>query len=114
MADTIADKPFLPTEPDSVSAAVNRFTTAGYVAELRADGEGLYEATSGRRLQPEELVVDAVVRIEGVSDPADESIVLAVHERAGTLRATFTSAFGGEVRQSDAEALRRMGPLPRP
>ena len=108
------DTAFTPAEPDSVSAAVNRFTNAGYVGELRADRDGLVEAQSGRRLLPEELVVDAVVRIEGASDPADASIVLAVHERAGSLRATWTSPFGGEVRQADAEVLRRLGPLPHP
>ena len=105
----MADTTFMPAEPDSVSAAVNRFTIAGYVDELRADHEGLFEARTGRRLRPEDLVVDAIVRIEGVSDPADESIVLAVHERVGTLRATYTSSFGGDVPQAEAEALRRLG-----
>ena len=105
------DIAFEPAESDSVSAAVNRFTVAGYVDELRADRDGLFEARTGRRLKPEELIVDAVVRIEGVSDPADESIVLAVHDRAGTLRATYTSAFGGDVPQAEAEALRRLGKL---
>jgi hypothetical protein len=109
----MADTAFMPFEPDSVSAAVDRFTSAGYVQELRADRDGLFEAKSGRRLLPEELIVDAVVRIEGVSDPADESIVLAVHDRAGTLRATYTSSFGGEVPQAEAEALRRIGKRPR-
>lgn len=105
----MADASFQPSESDSVSAAVNRFTIAGYVEELRADCDGLFEARTGRRLLPEDLVVDAVVRIEGVSDPADESIVLAVHDRAGTLRATYTSAFGGETPQAEADALRRLG-----
>ena len=105
----MSDKPFLPAEPDSVAAAVDRFTLAGYKHELRADADGLVDVTTGRRLLPEELLVDAVVRIEGVSDPADESIVLAIRDRAGTLRATYTSAFGGDVPQADADALRRLG-----
>jgi hypothetical protein len=115
-SDAIKDpgKPFVPAEPDSVSAAVDRFTTAGYVEELLADRDGLFASKNGRRIAPEDLVVDAVVRIEGVSDPADEAIVLALHERSGPLRATWASAFGGEVRQADAEALRRLGPLPHP
>jgi hypothetical protein len=105
----MSDKPFVPAEPDSVAAAVDRFTVAGYSHELRADANGLVDTTTGRLLLPEDLLVDAIVRIEGVSDPADESIVLAIRDRAGTLRATYTSAFGGEVPQADADALRRLG-----
>ena len=103
------DRAFVPTEPEALSEAVNRLTAAGYVHELRAcPGGRLREAKSGREYSPEELIVDEVVRFEGPSDPGDESMVLALRERNGPLRGTYTTSFGMSVSGAEAEVLRRL------
>ena len=104
----MSERPFVPAEPERLACAVDRLTAAGYTHELHAEAGGLRDVATGRLLAPEELVVDETVRIEGFSDPGDESIVLALHDVQGTLRATFATAFGADVAEADAEMLRRL------
>ena len=99
---------FNPIEPERLACAVDRLTAAGWTHELHAEAGGLRDLATGRLVAPEDLVVDETVRIEGFSDPGDESIVLALHDVQGTLRGTFATAFGTAVAEADAEVLRRL------
>ena len=100
---------FHPREPLTLARAVDRLTAAGYDHELHAQPGGcLSDAATGRVFAPEDLIVDETVRIEGVSDPGDESVVMALHDEEGTLHATYATAFGAEAGEADAEALQRL------
>jgi hypothetical protein len=57
-------------------------------------------------------VVDETVRIEGISDPGDEAIVLAVRDQCGRVRGTLVSAFGSGTAPADAEVLPRLATPP--
>jgi len=98
----------VPVEPECLSRAVDRLTASGYTHELRAEATGLRDVTSGRIVLPEDLVVDEIVRIEGVSDPGDEAIVLAVRDHCGKLRGTYVAAFGSAASMADAAILPRL------
>ena len=104
----MTERAFSPIEPERLACAVDRLTAAGYTHELHAEAGGLRDLATGRLVAPEDLVVDETVRIEGFSDPGDESIVLALHDVQGTLRGTFATAFGADVAEADAEVLRRL------
>ncbi|HEX5010595.1 MAG TPA: hypothetical protein VFY71_09345 [Planctomycetota bacterium] len=104
----MSERSFIPTEPERLACAVDRLTAAGYTHELRAEAGGLRDVATGRLVAPEQLVVDETVRIEGFSDPGDESIVLALHDVEGTLRGTFATSFGADVAEAEAEVLRRL------
>src|SRR5262245_31028041 len=98
----------VPVEPECLSRAVDRLTAAGYTHELRAEKAGVRDLTTGRLLVPEDLVVDETVRIEGLSDPGDEAIVLAVRDRDGRVRGTLVSSFGSGSASAEAEVLPRL------
>jgi hypothetical protein len=110
----MADQAFVPRESERLACAVDRLTAAGYTHELHADARGLRDTTTGRAVAPEDLVVDEIVRVEGLSDPGDESIVLALHDVQGTLRGTFATAFGTDAPEADADVLRRLPPVSAP
>jgi hypothetical protein len=98
----------VPVEAECLSRAVDRLTAAGYTHELRAEAGGLRDATTGLLHLPEDLVVDETVRVEGISDPGDEAIVLAVRDRTASLRGTYVAAFGAEATGADAAMLPRL------
>ena len=98
----------VPLEGECLSRAVDRLTAAGYTHELKAEKDGLRDATTGQLVAPEDLVVDETVRVEGLSDPGDSAIVLAVRDRDGRLRGTFVAAFGAQASTAEAAMLPRL------
>ncbi len=58
--------------------------------------------------RPELLVVEEAARFEGISDPADEAIVLALHCREDGIKGTYTVPFGPRMGALDAEMMRRL------
>ncbi len=93
---------------DTLSQAVDRLTAHGYTDDFRAEPEGMRAVVAGVLYRPELLVVEEVGRFEGISDPADEAIVLAVHCREDGPKGTYTVAFGPGVGALDAEMMHRL------
>ena len=94
------------TEP--LSESVDRRTAAGYEDSFRAEPEGLRAVAAGVLHRPESLVVEEIVRFEGISDPADEAMVLALHCREDGIKGTYTVPFGPGIGALDAEMVRRL------
>lgn len=97
---------------DTIAAAVERLTAAGYTGDFRGEARGLRELRSGRLWAPEDLVVDELVRFEGDTDPASEAAVLALRSRDGAVRGTYAVAYGPAMDAADAEHFRRLGRTP--
>jgi len=74
------------------------------------------EALAGQSQQgqrgPAAKSVQEVARFEGISDPADEAIVLALHCREDGVKGTFTVPFGPGMGALDAEMMRRLRDTP--
>lgn len=92
---------------ETLSEAVDRLTRAGYHESFRATREGLRATPSGRVYAPEVLVVDATMRFEGPTDPADESVAFALRGPDG-LRGTWVVGYGPAVDALDSDALNRL------
>lgn len=92
----------------SVAGTVEALTRQGYRGDFRAEPEGLRETASGRIFAPEDLVVEALERFEGTSDPDDEAAVFALRSRDGTVRGTWTVAFGPAMPPLDGEMAHRL------
>ncbi len=93
---------------ETLSQAVDRLTAGGYADDFRAEPGGLRALGADVLYRPESLAVDEVVRFEGITDPADEAIVLALHcEKDGT-KGTYAVAFGPGMGALDAEMVRRL------
>ena len=63
---------------------------------------------AGILYRPESLVVEEVARFEGISDPADEAIVLALHCREDGIKGTYTVPFGPGMGALDAEMMHHL------
>ena len=93
---------------ETLSQAVDRLTAHGYTDDFRAEPEGLRAIVAGILYQPETLVVEEVARFEGISDPADEAMVLALHCREDRIKGTYTVPFGPGIGALDAEMVHRL------
>jgi hypothetical protein len=91
-----------------LAAAVERLTEAGYTETFRGEAGGIRAATAGHLHPPEELVVEAIERFEGVSDPEDEAIVLALRSSVDGCRGTYTAPYGEAMPPLDAELIARI------
>jgi hypothetical protein len=96
------------TTMETLSQAIERLTTAGYRDEFRAEQDGLRSVETGCVHAPETLVVDDIVRLEGVSDPQDESMLFALRCADHGTRGTYVVAFGPDVTPLDADMVRRL------
>ncbi len=93
---------------ETLSQAVDRLTALVYTDEFRAEPDGMRAIAAGILYRPESLVVEEVARFEGITDPADEAIVLALHCREDGLKGTYTVPFGPGIGALDAEMMRRL------
>jgi len=86
----------------SIGEAIGRLRAEGYDADFRVDGVELRCHACGLPHPPAEARMEAVVRVEGVTDPADEAIVLGLACVACGARGVLVSAYG--IAASAAEA----------
>lgn len=96
------------TSPETLSQAVERLEAAGYRGGFRAEAGGLRETSSGALFDADALVVDEVLRFEGISSPDDESAVFALRTPDGRLRGTYSVAYGPAMDPADGEQVRRL------
>jgi hypothetical protein len=97
--------------PDTVTEAVALLQAEGYRDPVELRAEGLVCVVCGTVTPVADLdhvKVDRVFRFEGDSDPDDEMIVLAVSCSACHARGVIVSAYGVDVEQDKAEALRHL------
>ena len=97
---------------ETLSQAVDRLTAHGYTDAFRAEPDGMRAVVAGILYRPELLIVEEVARFEGISDPADEAIVLALHCREDGVKGTFTVPFGPGMGALEAEMMRRLRDTP--
>ncbi len=93
---------------EELSEALERLTSAGYNHDFRATSEGLRALGTGHVYDPESLIIDEVVRFEGITDPADESILFALRSDADGLRGTYAVAYGPAMEPLDVKMVRRL------
>lgn len=98
----------LDTSTETVAHAINRLSAGGYTDTFRAEADGLHAIAAGCVHAPESLAVDEVVRFEGISDPDDEAIVLALRCPVHGTRGTYVTAYGPQMPAVDAEMMRRL------
>ncbi len=93
---------------ETVSQAVDRLTAEGYTDDFMAEPGGLRAVVADVAYRPESLAIEEVLRFEGLTDPADEAIVFALHCERDGIKGTYTVAYGPEMGALDAEMVRRL------
>ena len=80
--------------PETVTEAVQLLEATGYGSEFILDEHGFGCRSCEQIHTPERLVVEATYRFEGVSDPGDESIVIALRCPECGAAGIVVSAYG--------------------
>jgi hypothetical protein len=100
-------------DDDTLTEAISRLRADGYADDLAATDDGrLACAQSGVVEDPVTMRIDHTVRFEGVSDPGDQAILLAVACHRGT-RGLYSAAYGPATPASDAAVHTRFATLRR-
>lgn len=83
---------------DTLSEAVNDLAKRGYTTDflLQEEKECLLCKNGSLELSPDEFVIDEVYRFEGISDPADESIVFAISSPGHNIKGLVINSFGAD------------------
>lgn len=77
----------------SLSYCVNKFNQQGYKENFQATEEGLQSLETHKKYNPDDVHVVNYFRFEGVSDPADNSILYVI-EMADGAKGTLVDAYG--------------------
>lgn len=102
------DAASVPTEGRTLADVLDGFAEAGYPSSFTAVSGGVRCGGFGHRHPVTEISVDAVERFEGVSDPDDEAIVVALTCPACGTRGALVAAFGPSAGPEEAELLRAL------
>ncbi|MFD1768747.1 phosphoribosylpyrophosphate synthetase [Sphingobacterium suaedae] len=83
---------------DTLSEAVNDLQKRGYTQDFLIEDrkECLFCKDHSLELSPEEFVIDEIHRFEGLTDPADESIVFAISSDKHNIKGLVINSFGAE------------------
>ena len=87
----------------TLTDALATFDANGYREIFRADRHDLLASHDGRRFRPTALAVDQSARVEGDSNPDEESLVLALRDPVSDLKGTYTVTFGPNMDPADVE-----------
>jgi hypothetical protein len=79
---------------ETVSEAVNDLSKRGYRDNLRMGSVCLHCDDKDVQLSPKEFHIEEVYRFEGITDPADESIVYAIAANDGSVKGVLVNAYG--------------------
>ena len=91
-----------------MSTVVDRLTENGYPDAWRGEPGGVRATVSGHLHRPEELEIESIDRFEGISDPDDQAIVLAVRCPSDGCSGTYTVPYGKDMPSVDGELIIRI------
>ncbi len=83
---------------NTLSEAVNDLIKRGYTTDflLKSDQDYLICTDNSFELSPDDFVIDEIYRFEGMTDPADESIVFAISSEKHNIKGMVINSFGAD------------------
>jgi hypothetical protein len=78
---------------NTLTSCVNNAVKDGYIESFKVTKQGLCSASKDKTYTPQEVRVIDFFRFEGVSDPADNSILYVIETTDGT-KGTLIDAYG--------------------
>ncbi|MCB0373086.1 MAG: phosphoribosylpyrophosphate synthetase [Muricauda sp.] len=85
---------------DTLSEAVNILTQEGYKEDFEAEENCIKALYSKKEYQPDELLVLATYRFEGMTNPDDQAAVLTIEANDGT-KGTLVMSYSAEHGQNE-------------
>jgi hypothetical protein len=89
----------------SITEAIEGLRAAGYDGDFSVDGTMVRCGPCGHRHEPADVVIREIVRIEGSTDPADESIVMGLTCSQCGKHGVLVAAYGPAADADEAAVL---------
>lgn len=93
---------------DTVTAALADLDRRGYNLDFNLTPEALECKSIDLLLMPEEFEIEEVYRFEGMTDPADSSVVYAIASNVGNLKGVLVDAYGVYAENVSPELLNKL------
>ncbi|TCC96399.1 phosphoribosylpyrophosphate synthetase [Pedobacter frigidisoli] len=93
---------------DTVTAALADLDSRGYNLDFNLTPENLECKEIDLQLMPEEFEIDEVHRFEGMTDPADSSVVYAISSNVGNLKGVLVNGYGVYAENVSPELLNKL------
>lgn len=86
----------IPKSYDTVTEAVNDLQKRGYTTNfsLLTEVECIECKSTSLRLSPNEFEIDEIYRFEGMTDPGDAMIVIAISSKQHNVKGLVVNGFG--------------------
>lgn len=79
---------------DTLTEAVADLEKRGYEFDFSLAADGIECKEIDINLMPEEFEIDEVYRFEGMTDPADSTVLYAISARVGNFKGVLIDAYG--------------------
>ena len=93
---------------DTLSEAVEKLKEKGFTGNFRVDEEAKLETPDGEKYSFKDVKVDEFHRFEGISNPADSSIIYAVTTSDGR-KGTIVDAYSAKGSKKFTEFVKKAG-----
>lgn len=108
MSDDAAEVEPIDTEERPRRDVVARWRDEGYAEDFRVVAGGAIDCgCGGETHEPETYTIEHQFRYEGITNPADEELLIAATAECGC-KGTLTLAYGPAAGADEAEAARRL------
>src|SRR5262245_58454782 len=97
-----------PTEPDTLTAATDRFVREGFRANFHLRDGKIISAACPTPHDPADMVVEDVRRFEGATDPDDESAIFALRCTQHGTRGTLATSYGPAADAADQDVIHQL------
>jgi hypothetical protein len=84
---------------DTLSSATNALTQEGYKESFKAEDTCIRALYSKKAYQPEDLTIEKHFRFEGMTNPADQTELMAITAKDG-LKGTLVMSYGPDSNQN--------------
>jgi hypothetical protein len=91
-----------------MSDVVDRLTHAGYVDTFTGEAGGIRGTKTGHLHSPQDLEIEKIERFEGISNPEDETLVMALHCKVHGCLGTYVVPYGKDMPSADATLIRKI------
>ncbi|GAA4206512.1 hypothetical protein GCM10022289_27590 [Pedobacter jeongneungensis] len=93
---------------DTISGALTDLDSRGYNLDFNLTPDGLECKSIDLFLMPEEFEIEEVYRFEGMTDPADSSVVYAISSNVGNLKGVLVDGYGMYAENVSPELLNKL------
>jgi hypothetical protein len=93
------------THYGTVTEALRKLKEQGYLHDFNLQENCI--VCQGHKFGPDEFEIDDVYRYEGITDPADEASVYAIHSKNG-LKGVLVTGYGPSTDSMSAEILHKL------